>query len=110
MNPPLGFDPLGPSSRKRSTLFWVLVAVGCVFALGFCFRVGQSLYLRLRPPPEVEIPPTLVEVIQMSPTVFERTIPISGTLAPEHSTHRCSRSAATDSGSWSCCSPAPPCT
>ena len=85
MNPPLGFDPLGPSSRKRSTLFWVLVAVGCVFALGFCFRVGQSLYLRLRPPPEVEIPPTLVEVIQMSPTVFERTIPISGTLAPEHS-------------------------
>ncbi len=85
MNPPLGFDPLGPSSRKRSAVFWVLVAVGGVLALGFCFRVGQSLYFRLRPPPDVEIPPTLVEVIQMNPSTFERTIPISGTLAPEHS-------------------------
>ena len=85
MNPPLGFDPDGPSSRRRSAVFWVLVAVGGVLALGFCFRVGQSLYLRLRPPPEVEIPPTLVEVIQMAPSTFERTVPIAGTLAPLHS-------------------------
>ncbi len=85
MNPPLGFDPDGPSSRRRSIVFWVLVAVGLVFALGFCFRVGQALYQRLRPPPEVEIPPTLVEVIEMSPSTFEYTVPISGTLAPEHS-------------------------
>jgi len=66
-------------------VFWILVVVGSLLAVGFFFRVGQALYFRLRPPPEVEIPPVTVEVIEVSPTTFQHTVPIAGTLAPVHS-------------------------
>jgi len=66
-------------------VFWLMVLVGVVLLGGFTVRVGQGLYDRLRPPADVSIPPTLVEVIELDPREFEFTVPIAGTLSPVHS-------------------------
>ena len=75
----------GVPRRKRSVVFWILVVIGSLLAVGFFFRVGQALYFRLRPSPDVEIPAVMVEVIELSPRSFEHTVPIAGTLSPVHS-------------------------
>jgi membrane fusion protein, multidrug efflux system len=70
---------------RRSLVFWLMVLVGVVLLGGFVFRIGQGLVERLRPPPDLEIPPTLVAAIELQPRPFEFTVPIAGTLAPVHS-------------------------
>lgn len=66
-------------------VFWLVVLVGIVLLGGFVLRVGQGLVERLRPPPDLEIPPTRVAAIDLQPRPFEFTVPIAGTLAPVHS-------------------------
>ena len=76
--------PTGGGGR-RGCVFWLMVFLGVLMLGGFTVRVGQGLYDRLRPPADVSVPPTLVEVIELSPREFEFTVPIAGTLSPVHS-------------------------
>ncbi len=75
----------GSGRGRRGVVFWLMVVVGILLLGGFAVRVGQGLYDRLRPAPDVAVPPTLVEVIELEPREFEFTVPISGTLSPVHS-------------------------
>ncbi len=70
---------------RRSVVFWLMVLVGIALLGGFTLRIGQGLFERLRPPPDLEIPPTRVAAIELEPRAFEFTVPIAGTLAPVHS-------------------------
>ena len=72
----------GATGRRRTALFWILVVVGGLLFATFAARVGQGVFERLRPPPDVEIPPTLVEAIAVTAQPFERTVPIAGSLTP----------------------------
>jgi RND family efflux transporter MFP subunit len=85
MSPPSPAPPDGASSRKATVATALMVLVCVVLGLGFAARVGQTLYDRLRPSPDVVIPPTIVKVIELEPGPFEHTVPIAGTLAPVHS-------------------------
>lgn len=74
-----------PPSRGHSVAFWVVVSLVILLSIGFSVRVGFALVDRLKPPPEVVIPPAKVEVIDLQPRPFEHTVPIAGTLEPVHS-------------------------
>ena len=80
-----GDAPTGAGAGRRGCVFWLMVLLGVVLLGGFTVRVGQGLYDRLRPPADISVPPTLVQVIELSPREFEFTIPIAGTLSPVHS-------------------------
>ena len=72
----------GATGRRRTALFWILVVVGGLLFATFAARAGKAVFERLRPPPDVEIPPTLVEAIAVTAQPFERTVPIAGSLTP----------------------------
>lgn len=71
-----------PPRKGRGAVFWVVTVVVIVLGVGLVARTGQALWLRLRPLQEVEVPPARVEAIRVAPSVFEHTVPISGTLEP----------------------------
>lgn len=82
---PADHGAAAPPSKGHSVAFWVVVGVVILLSIGFCVRVGFALADRLKPPPDVVIPPTKVEVIDLQPRPFEHTVPIAGTLEPVHS-------------------------
>ncbi len=82
---PAGSTPPGGARPRNSCLTAILVGIAVLLTLLFLVRIGQGVYERLRPAPDLEIPATTVRVISMRPGVFEQTVPIAGSLAPVHS-------------------------
>ncbi len=70
---------------RRGPALWIAAALAALVVLGLVVRAGQALVERLGPPEDVEAAPSVVEVIEVAPRPFERTVPIAGTLAPVHS-------------------------
>jgi membrane fusion protein, multidrug efflux system len=76
--------PASPVDRGLSWRTYVIGVVGGLLCLLLFVRVGQAFYLRLKPIELAEVPPTPVTVLEVVPTAFERTVPVSGSLAPVH--------------------------
>jgi len=83
MNAPAPVTPVEDApAPKRTALFWIVILVVVLLGCGLFVRTSQALYLRLRPPPEVIVPPAKVEAVVVTPQPFEHIVPTSGSLEP----------------------------
>ncbi len=77
-------EVVAPARRRSRGLSCLGLVVLALVSLLVLARLGVAVWHRLAPEPEIEPPPTPVEVVTLQPRSFERAVPVAGTLAPVH--------------------------